>query len=234
MNISPRIIGIKVKTVDVLDKKLFCDQLKPSKLEWTLNMYIRPDSGDPEELVTELQKNEGEELNIVIGPDRAKDGREDDGKMGSYWWSVRAITDEEPNSPTFSSAVGTSNEHSLHPGAIWQAHGQAHDYIIHDIWPVPEGRSFRSWLLECRDWIVHNVSQEPVRPANYCYEHDTQFEQGNRGGWGHAVNGGHCVQDIGFVASENKKQAQEPENLRDALVERGDEFYQESFGGNLR
>ena len=78
-------------------------------------------------------------------------------------------------------------EPSPNPAALGQCQNHANDAIMYDIWPVPEGRDFTSWLRECRDWIYRNVNQAPVMPHHYCYEHDQERRQGKTGAWGHLI-----------------------------------------------
>jgi hypothetical protein len=73
------------------------------------------------------------------------------------------------------------------PAALGQCQNHANDAIMYEIWPVPEGRDYTSWLLECRDWIYRNVNQAPVAPLHYCYEHDQERRQSKTGNWGHIL-----------------------------------------------
>ena len=73
------------------------------------------------------------------------------------------------------------------PAALGQCQNHANDAIMYEIWPVPEGRDYTSWLLECRDWIYRNVNQAPVAPLHYCYQHDQERRQSKTGNWGHIL-----------------------------------------------
>ena len=84
--------------------------------------------------------------------------------------------------------TGTPNmEPPPNPAALGQCQNHANDAIMYEIWPVPEGRDYTSWLLECRDWIYRNVNQAPVAPLHYCYQHDQERRQSKTGNWGHIL-----------------------------------------------
>ena len=87
----PRNITGIIKSVDS-DNKMWLEQTKP-KLEHPVGYFIRGP-----ELVDLLKSLEGQTVNLIIGPDRIKKDRADDGNFASYWWSIRSegTSDEAP------------------------------------------------------------------------------------------------------------------------------------------
>ena len=101
--------------------------------------------------------------------------------------------------------------------AVGACQNQAHDLINDGVWPLPEGRTYDSWFRECRDWIYHRVNQSPVMPEHYCYAHNQERRLGNKGGWGHDVDGGYCLDGEVFQAKT--------QGLKDALISAGEAIY---------
>jgi hypothetical protein len=182
------------------DNKVWMDQTKP-KLEHPVGYFIRGD-----ELIARIRTLEGQTANLVIGPDRVKKDKTDDGNYGSYWWSVLsegAIDVQAPPKPDPQpdpndvetpskpypnpNQTGGLREIPPNPAALGACHNHAVDFIARGILPVPMGRELFGWIRELRDRFYREINQAPVMPLHYCYEHGEERRQGNEGGWGHQM-----------------------------------------------
>ena len=191
---APRNITGLVKSVDT-DNKAWIEQTRP-KLDHPVGYFTRG-----AELAVRLEELVGQLVSLTIGADRVKTDRNDDGDFKSYWWSIRSVDNAEgppvqappkPDPaprPEPSTRTGSPDIEPPppHPGALGQCQNHANDAIINDIWPVPEGRDYTSWLRECRDWIYYNVNQPLPEPRHYCYQHNQERRQSKTGNWGHLL-----------------------------------------------
>ena len=250
MNQSPRIIGIELEGVNVQKQQLICKQMKPVILRYSLSMFIRPDDMPADELVNELKKLEGQSMNIVVAPDCVKDDTDqrsyqDDGKIESYWWVVTGITKDEPTRFTHAPAAevnkvvgAATGEKDFHPGTVWHAHGHAHDLIHSGKWAIPPGWDYAAWVCHCRDWVIRNISETPVQPPHFCYQHNVMFEQSKKGGWGHQVDNTWCVEGKGIVEATGSIKPPLGKKLDDAgdalyLDPENEPDFAESYGGGV-
>jgi hypothetical protein len=194
---TPRNIQGIISRVDP-ENKVWIDQTKP-KLDYPVGYFIRGD-----ELIERIKTLEGQTANLVIGPDRVKKDKSDDGNYGSYWWSVvsegavdvQAPPKPEPdpadvetpsNSDPDPNQTGKPREIPPNPAALGACHNHAVDFIARGILPVPMGRELFGWIRELRDRFYREINQAPVMPIHYCYEHGEERRQGNNGGWGHLL-----------------------------------------------
>ena len=180
------------------DNKVWIDQIKP-KLDYPVGYFIRGDA-----LVEQIRTLEGQTANLVIGPDRVKKDKTDDGNYSSYWWSIwsegttdvqappkpdPAPTDAEAPSKSDPNPnqTGQSRELSPNPAALGACHNHAVDFIVRGVLPIPEGRELFGWVRELRDRFYREINQAPVAPLHYCYEHDQERRQSKTGNWGHLL-----------------------------------------------
>jgi hypothetical protein len=192
---TARNITGQISRVDT-DNKVWLDQIKP-KLEFQVGYFIRGD-----ELIERIKSLEGQTANLVIGPDRVKKDKADDGNYGSYWWSIwsEGTTDvqapprpapnpdpgEIPPDPK-PDPSGEPREIPPNPAALGACHNHAVDFIVRGVLPVPEGRELFGWVRELRDRFYREINQAPLAPLHYCYEHGEDRRMGNEGGWGHLL-----------------------------------------------
>jgi hypothetical protein len=181
---APRNIQGVISRVDP-DNKVWMDQTKP-KLDYPVGYFIRGD-----ELIERIKTMEGQTANLVIGPDRVKKDKADDGNYGSYWWSVLsegAVDVQAPPRPDPKpDPSGEPREIPPNPAALGACHNHAVDFIARGILPVPEGRGLVGWIRELRDCFYRDINQAGLPPLHYCYEHASERRQGNEGGWGHLL-----------------------------------------------
>ena len=198
---TPRNIQGVISRVDP-DNKVWLDQTKP-KLDYPVGYFIRGDA-----LVEQIKGMEGQTANLVIGPDRVKKDKSDDGNYGSYWWSVLSEgavdvqappkpkpdpsgepPDIPPNHQDAPWYIDQAKPHEIppNPAALGACHNHAVDFIVRGILPVPEGRELVGWIRELRDLFYRVINQAPLAPLHYCYEHGEERRQGKNGGWGHLL-----------------------------------------------
>jgi hypothetical protein len=192
----PRSITGTIKSVDS-DNKAWLEQTKP-KLEHPVGYFIRGP-----ELVDLLKSLEGQTVNLIIGPDRIKKDRADDGNFASYWWSIRSEEtsgdgtpvqappkpDDPAPTPTPKDQPSNNQPYEIppNPAALGACHNHAVDFIVRGILPIPEGRELFGWVRELRDRFYREINQAPVMPLHYCYEHDQERRQSKTGNWGHIL-----------------------------------------------
>ena len=194
----PRSITGTIKSVDS-DNKAWLEQTKP-KLEHPVGYFIRGP-----ELVDLLKSLEGQTVNLIIGPDRIKKDRADDGNFASYWWSIRSeeTSDEAPpvqappkpqdpaprSDPPARTPAPKDQPFEIppNPAALGACHNHAVDFIVRGVLPIPEGRELFGWVRELRDRFYREINQAPVAPLHYCYQHDQERRQGKTGAWGHLI-----------------------------------------------
>ena len=81
------------------------------------------------------------------------------------------------------------------PAALGACNNHAVDLIVAGFFPLPEGRTIISWILEVRAAMYYGVNQSPIEPQHFCYAHNQGRRQGPRGGWGHETEGsGFCLE----------------------------------------
>jgi hypothetical protein len=159
-------------------------------------------------------------VSLILNRDGTKADKQDDGQVGSYWWSIAGVAESPINSPVGHEARDPQDDDDMRPysppvtspelpqpvpQALGACQNHAMAFIESGIIPIPEGRDPINFLWELRDRVYRNVNQKPYQPEGFCYQHQALFdhtEKGKRGAKYHAVENGYCVQGFGFVAKK--------------------------------
>ena len=175
-------------------------------------------------LADEIQKMEGQMVTVQLIVEKLKEKKEDDGKIGSYWWNITRIIkegerEEAPPAPD----VGTQREDagaepppprrpvtdsggfkgSPFPPVegVVQGHVEklAMDWFTASFTPaelreIPHNIALNTIRL-MRDELFHDLKSLAIAPTHYCYDHEMSRARAKSGNWGHPLEGGEwCVE----------------------------------------
>ena len=175
-------------------------------------------------LADEIQKLEGQMVTVQLIVEKLKENKEDDGKIGSYWWNITRIIkegerEEAPPAPD----VGTQGEDvgaepppprrpvtdsggfkgsSFPPvEGVVQGHVEklAMDWFTASFTPaelrqIPHNIALNTIRL-MRDELFHDLKSLSIAPTHYCYDHEMSRARAKSGNWGHPLEGGEwCVE----------------------------------------
>jgi len=167
-------------------------------------------------LADEIQKLEGQMVTVQLVVEKLKDKKEDDGKIGSYWWNITRIIkdgerEEAPPAPDAEAQVpaprpvtdsGRFKGSSFPPvEGIVQGHVEklAMDWFTASFTPaelrqVPHNIAIQTIRL-MRDELFHDLKSLAIAPTHYCYEHEMSRARAKSGNWGHPLEGGKwCIE----------------------------------------
>jgi len=190
LQVSARHITGIIRGVDS-DNRFQIDQTSP-RLEHPINYYAKGN-----DLIDRLKESIGQSVDLLVGADRVKENHQDDGRISSYWWSIRGEgvqapprpIDPRPSEPAPRRDPNDKPPPDLppNPAALGSCHNHAVEFITAGILPVPMGRELIGWIHELRDRFYREINQAPVMPLHYCYEHDQEREPSKTGKWGHIL-----------------------------------------------
>jgi len=167
-------------------------------------------------LADEIQKLEGQMVTVQLVVEK----KEDDGKIGSYWWNITRIIkdgerEEAPPAPDAEvprileaedrkpvTDSGRFKGSSFPPvEGIVQGHVEklAMDWFTASFTPaelrqVPHNIAIQTIRL-MRDELFHDLKSLSIAPTHYCYEHEMSRARAKSGNWGHPLEGGKwCIE----------------------------------------
>lgn len=150
--------------------------------KYPIELFLRGGSKQPALVKSLARIPEGEVINLVIERGKLKQGKEDDGHFGSYFWNavdfLAVAAPQVPESPQAATAITPWDETQARIGASW-AIGQATQVIL--AWhqgPHPGGWSAEAWgvlqreiqqlaphFLALRDDLTMQQAQEGLPEA---------------------------------------------------------------------
>ena len=171
-------------------------------------------------LADEIQKLEGQTVTVQLVVEKLKNNKEDDGKIGSYWWNIMRIIKDgeregappapdaevprvleaEDRKPVTDSGRFKGSSFPPVEGVVQGAMEKlAMEWFTASFTPaelrqVPHNIAIQTIRL-MRDELFHDLKSLAIAPTHYCYEHEMSRARAKSGNWGHPLEGGKwCIE----------------------------------------